>query len=385
MATKRKTTKYPGVYERYGETRTYKRKPDICFDITYKTGGKKVWEKCGWLSEGYSAKLASAIRAERLRTIRHGEDLPKEKKKPPLFSELANKYLEWAKTNKTQNGLHDKSRYENHIKGRLMSKRLDEITPLDLERMKVGLTKKGLSPQSVKHCLALTRTMFNKAISWGMWQGENPVRKVKLPTVRNERERFLSYEEAEILLTKLKEVSLLVHDMALISLHCGLRFGEITNLRGVDVDIENGTIHIANPKNESPRKAYTTTSVDEMLKKRLPNDPEGYVFTDRKKNGKIGNISHTYPRIVKELGFNDGITDRRQLVTFHTLRHTHASWLALSGESLLVIREALGHKDFQMVKRYAHLGADSRKQAARRLEDAFNKKQKNVVKMKKEG
>lgn len=34
-----------------------------------KANGKKVWDKIGWLSEGYSAKLASDLRADRIRCI----------------------------------------------------------------------------------------------------------------------------------------------------------------------------------------------------------------------------------------------------------------------------------------------------------------------------
>ncbi len=380
MAAARRPTKYPGVYERISDIRTYRGKQDSCFDITYKHDGKKIWEKCGWTSEGYSAKLASTIRADRVRDIRHGEDLPKQKQKVPLFSEVAEKYLEWAKTNKSRNGLDDKSRYENHIKARYAQKRLNEITPFDLEKTKVELTKKGLAPQSVKHCLVLVRMMINKAIGWGMWQGENPVRKVKLPVVQNERQRFLSYEEAKQLLDKLKETSILVHDMALVTLHCGLRLGEITNLKGMHIDFENGTIHIADPKNKTARKAFMTKAVQKMLKGRIPDDPEEYIFTDKRNKGRITNISHTYPKVVKELGFNNGITDRRQFVTFHTLRHTHASWLAIKGESLFVIQEALGHKDLQMVKRYAHLTSDARRQAALRLEAGFTRgKEEKII------
>jgi integrase len=380
MAATRRPTKYPGVYERKSETRIHERKSDVCFDITYKVDGKKIWEKCGWVSEGYSAKLASTIRADRVRDIRHGEDLPKQKQKAPLFSDVAKKYLSWASTNKMQEGIHDKSRYENHIEKRYAQKRLNEITPFDLEKMKVELTKKGLAPQSVKHCLILVRMMINKAIAWGMWQGENPVKKVKLPIVQNERQRFLSYEEAKLLLDKLKETSTLVHDMALLSLHCGLRLGEITNLKGMDIEFENGTIHIADPKNKTARKAFMTEAIKEMFKGRLTENPEEYIFTDRRNKGRITSVSHTYPKVVKELGFNKGITDRRQLVTFHTLRHTHASWLAISGESLLVIQQSLGHKDLQMLRRYAHLSSDSRRQAAMRLEEGFakGKEQKHI-------
>ena len=40
---------------------------------------------------------------------------------------------------------------------------------------------------------------------------------------------------------------------------------------------------------------------------------------------------------------------------FHDLRHSTASYLAMSGASLLEIAEVLGHRTLQMVRRYAHL------------------------------
>jgi integrase len=46
-----------------------------------------------------------------------------------------------------------------------------------------------------------------------------------------------------------------------------------------------------------------------------------------------------------------GIADFR----FHDLRHTAASYLAMSGANLAEIAEVLGHKPLAMVKRYAHL------------------------------
>ena len=46
-------------------------------------------------------------------------------------------------------------------------------------------------------------------------------------------------------------------------------------------------------------------------------------------------------------------------ITVHSLRHTHASWMAISGKfSLLEIQKELGHKTIQMTQRYAHLMAD---------------------------
>lgn len=377
---KRERTKYPGVYERKSDTRNFNGRADVCFDIAYKREGKKIWEKVGWFSEGYSAKIASQLRAERIRNIRHGEELPTERKKVPYFKDIAEKYLEWAEANKTRAGREDKDRYKNHLQERLENKRLNEINSLDLENLKNELTKEGLAPGTVKHCLVLFRQIFNKAILWGMYKGDNPIKGVKLPTLNNQRERFLTHEEADSLLNELQKVSAQLHDEALISLHCGLRAGEIFNLKGYDLDFANGLINISDPKNKESRKAFMTEAVRKMLQSRKPDSPDGYVFKDRKHGEKIQHGSAAYGRTVKKLGLNEGVTDRRQMVTFHTLRHTFASWLAMQGETILTIKELLGHKTLAMTTRYAHLMPDHKRQAALNLEKAFNSKrgQENI-------
>lgn len=47
-------------------------------------------------------------------------------------------------------------------------------------------------------------------------------------------------------------------------------------------------------------------------------------------------------------------------VVFHSLRHTHASWLAKQGAPLLAIADSLGHKSLAMTKRYSHLSTQRR-------------------------
>jgi integrase len=369
--TGRQRTKYRGVYERQSPEKIFKGKPDLCFDISYKHEGRKIWEKAGWLSEGYSAKLASDIRAEKVRNIRHGGFLPSKKIKAPHFKDVWAKYETWAETNKTRNGKDDKSLYQNHLKERFADKRLNEVTSFDIERLKAALQKSGLAPASVKHIIVLLRQIFNKAILWGLYRGGNPTKGVKMPTVQNQKTRFLSHEEADGLLQALAAMRTSdLHDMTLLSLHTGLRAGEIFNLKGNDLDFQNGIITILDPKNKVTRYAYMTGTIREMLLNRKPQTPEGLVFPDR--NGKkIEAISQRFRLIVSKLGFNKGITDTRQKVTFHTLRHTHASWLALQGESLITIRDILGHKTTAMTERYSHLIADHKRRAAVTLEEGF--------------
>ncbi len=382
---KRAVTKHTGIYERLSSAKNHNGKPDICFDIAYKLDGKLIWEKAGWSSEGYTAKLASQIRAERLQAIRHGEELPKHKKKAPYFKDVAAKYLDWAEQNKTRNGRDEESRYRNYLSPYFDNKKLNEISSFDLERLKANLMQEDLAPQTVKHVLIVFREMFNKAVLWGMYKGENPIKGVKMPTIQNQRQRFLLHAEADLLLTELSGTSRQLHDMTLLSLHCGLRAGEIFNIKGQDLDFENELINIADPKNKETRKAYMTKAIKEMLLKHVPISPNEYIFKDRNGN-KVNAVSKSFHGAIEGLGFNEGITDRRQRITFHSLRHTFASWLALQGEPILTIKELLGHKSLAMTTKYAHLMPDQKRKATLNLEKVFNGKRNGaVVTMQEEG
>ena len=387
--TKRHKTQFPGVYQR--EAERVIGKSDIVYDISYKKDGKKIWEKVGWKSQGYSVELARQVRNERIIAIQHGDELPQEKKRAITFEKLAEKYLKWSAENKSREGIDDKSRYENHLKDRFDNKRLDEIVLLDLERMKSEMLKAELSPKTISHCLALIRAMYNKAMDWNLYLGKNPVKKKRpgekkgiMPEIQNARDRFLSVEEAELILKELKRNHQVkkeykelkdpqLHDMALISLHTGARASEIFNLKGYDADFNNELITLRDTKNTETRYAPMTAAVKKILDRRLPDNLNDYFFKD-KDGHKIKEVSNAFQRIVDDLGFNDGVTDRRQRVVFHTCRHTFASWLAIQGTPIYTIAKLMGHKSISMSERYAHLSPDHKKQAVMGLERAFSGK-----------
>lgn len=366
-------TQHIGVYRRESGVRIFKGKPDVCFDISYKYRGKLIWEKIGWLSEGYTARMAVDIRGERIRSIRHGLDLPRQKPISPLFRDVMTKYLQWSAVNKKNGKLVDEYLYRKHLKG-LDSKHLSEITPFDLEEIKTTTLGKGLSPATAVHLLVFVGSVFNKASMWDLYKGDNPVKQVKKPRLQNRRERFLKYDEARLLLSELMMVSSQLHDIALVALHCGLRAGEIFALKGQDLDFDNHLIHIADPKNRHPRKAYMTEDVKAMLLRRRPPSPGESIFTARD-GSPIKNVSGTFARIAGKIGLNKGIEDPRYKVVFHTLRHTFASWLALNGETIQTIAELLGHRTLAMTQRYSHLTADHKKRAVLAMEKLFNNDQ----------
>lgn len=196
-----------------------------------------------------------------------------------------------------------------------------------------------------------------------------PHQKVKLPKKDNRRTRFLTKDEASRLFKELRKRSPETHDMAILALYCGLRFGEIASLTWQDIDFENEDIYIRDAKTPVNRKAFFIKPVREMLKRRAlePHSNSDRLF-NTVDGGKLARVSKTYGRIVAEM-FNQGIDDSRQKMCFHNLRHTFASWHVQLGTDLYTVKELMGHSNFKMTQRYAHLAPDGLRKAVKVLED----------------
>lgn len=393
MSQKRFKTDYPGVRYRQHPKRKHGVQWDKYFFIRYRIDGKDVEEAVGWASEKMTAKKAAVIRAELLENQRRGippftlrdkrqiagqERRAKQAKARQLkrdmltFSELFDRYLPISKntkkehTWKTEVGL-----YKKWIEPVIGNKELKTIAPIHLERIKFNMTNAGRAPRSVEYTLAVVRQVFNFAIQNRLFNGANPTKHVKAPRFSNQRLRFLTREEADELLKELDQWPQ-VHNIALLSLHCGLRAGEVFSLTWADVDIEREIITLKDTKSKSrTRPAFMTQSVKDMFTGLDTGRPSDLVFPARG-GGKIVQISDSFGKAVDNLGLNNGIKDRRQKIIFHSLRHTFGSWLAEAGVDLYRIQKLMGHQSFELVQRYAHLLPDHLKDAVKVIEAPFN-------------
>jgi site-specific recombinase XerD len=115
--------------------------------------------------------------------------------------------------------------------------------------------------------------------------------------------------------------------------------------------------------NNKTRHVPMTREAEELLKTLRQENSVGLVFKTRDGN-PIKQLSKTYARTIEELGFNKKITDKRQKVVFHTLRHSYASWLMMEGADLFVVKELLGHSTTAMTERYSHLSPEHLKKTA---------------------
>lgn len=243
-----------------------------------------------------------------------------------------------------------------------------EITPFHLEKIKKNMLKAGRTPRTLQNCFATFRQTWNLARLQDLVSRDTPTRKVRIPRFDNKRVRYLSHEETDQLLEALKKHSLQTYDIALLSLHTGLRAGEIFHLDWSDIDLGAGTIFVRDPKNSKDRFAYLTEAAGNMLRNRYsgqaPNEP---VFKDTK-GKRVKEISNIFGKVVKELGLNESINDRRQRICFHSLRHTYASWLVQAGTDLYTVKSLLGHSSIQLTERYSHLRQEGLQQAVKEFD-----------------
>ena len=355
-------SKYEGVFYQPSATRKHQGRPDQVWYIVYSCAGKRKWEKVGWTSEGYTAAYAQQLRAERIRWARgHEEAVPARRTFDEAWAIAWERHL--CRLSGADNAL---SLYRLHVGPHLGGLHLTSITAAHVEKVKDAMLKRDLSPQTVRHALALIRRVYNCLAKWGLYSGAVPTTSVPMPKADNRRTRYLTAAEAQALLAALKQRSIPVWRMALMSLFTGLRAGEIMKMRGEHVDLVGARARVIDTKTGQDRTVYLPAPVLEMLKE-VEIKPGALVF-ERPKGGTVLKISQVFKRTVRDLGLNDGREDRRDQVVFHTLRHTFASWLVIQGKGLYLVGTLLGHTTVEMTKRYAHLAPETQRAAVEAIE-----------------
>ena len=84
--------------------------------------------------------------------------------------------------------------------------------------------------------------------------------------------------------------------------------------------------------------------------------------------------------VVDDLKLNEGITDRKMKVVFHTLRHSCASHLVMTGVDLTTVQSILGHKTLAMTNRYSHLSPAHKKAAMASMDKVLKPTKKGAKK-----
>jgi integrase len=279
--------------------------------------------------------------------------LSREAKKHTL-AELVDRYEEQVLAEKPKAKRLDQERHLRWWREKLGPYRLADVTPGLIGEQRDVLSKgtthyaRRRSAGTVNRYLTSLSHAFTIAVrEWG-WVNENPVRNVKKLTEPGGRVRFLSEDEKDRLLEASKVSSEpRLYPLVVLALSTGARRGEILGLRWTDIDLERGLATLHETRNRERRSLPLQSLALEVFSQlgRVRRIDTDLVLADTK--GRA-----TFPRGAWDRALEAAeIPDFR----FHDLRHTAASYLAMSGATLAEIAEVLGHKTLAMVKRYAHL------------------------------
>jgi len=254
--------------------------------------------------------------------------------------------------------IRDEKMYGNWWKARLKGKRLHHITPALLEAAKqtlatheYGKTTKGAAPkrysaQTIVHYMKFLRHVLNVAVRDGKLD-RNPFARIKLPRISVGSTRFLSPEEEATLLMKLGPT---YAPWARLAILTGLRKTELFSLPWAQVDFDLGLITLPQTKSGDVQYAPLNEEAKVILRGFESWQFSKWVFPSKTPTTHLDSYNF-YGRV-----FIPAVKAAElEGVTWHTLRHTFASRLAMNNQTESTIAALLRHATTGLVKRYAHL------------------------------
>lgn len=276
------------------------------------------------------------------------------------FTEFVQDYLGYSKSNKARQSYERDTFIIKNFTEFLKADKLSAITPAKLEAYKVHRRESGAKLTTVNRELNTIKAMLNKAVAWGFLP-ENPAKSVQKFREPRRQVRYLSKDEVR---TILKAADDRLRPILEAFLHTGLRRDELIHLTWADIDLKNRALTVQakdgwHPKDYEARHIPLTPRLLKVLQE-VPRG-EGFVFPNghgAAMNGIV--LGRTFRVLLRRCGIKGA--------SIHTLRHTFASHLVMSGADLYTVQKLLGHSSIKTTEIYAHLAPDYLRSALERLE-----------------
>lgn len=184
----------------------------------------------------------------------------------------------------------------------------------------------------------------------------NPCKKIK-KMKETPRDRFLQPEEITRLLEETKKLDHL-HLITLIAMTTGARKGEILKMTWENLDLEERSIFIPDTKNGDPKTIFIRPTVWPLLMKWKDENE-----TKSKRIFPIQDFKTSWWSALKRAKIQD--------FRFHDLRHTFATYLLAQGVSQFDVMKAMGQRNLNSLKVYAHITNTRLKEICSAIDKAF--------------
>jgi integrase len=230
----------------------------------------------------------------------------------------------------------------------LASRTLANLRSADFAKFRDQRLANGISPATIRLDLAVISHLFTIAEKeWGI-NVENPVKKIRLPSVNNARDRRLESGEETRLLAAIdvpagERSNPWVKPIVLFALETAMRQSEILALDWEFIYFNRPVAHVQNSKNGQARDVPLSPRAVKILKE-LPRSIGGKVFPTT-----ASALKQSWSRACKRASLED--------FHFHDLRHEATTRLAEKFD-MHELMKVTGHKDVRMLARYYHPRAE---------------------------
>jgi integrase len=278
---------------------------------------------------------------------------------------------------------------EYQITPHLGAKTLQRLTRLEIEAWHNALHQSGLAAGTIGNAHRVLHRALGDAEADGLVV-KNVCRVHGAP--KPATHETVIVQDVPSFISKIRDTRLYVP--ALLALVGGLRLGEVLALRDRHVDLDRKVLYVREaiedtkahgirfkaPKSRAGRRDITLPGIAvaalsehrrQLLETRmrlgagkLPEDALLFATLDGRPL-QLRSISSAWGKIAESIGLPD--------VTFHTLRHTHASQLIEAGVDIVTISRRLGHAKPDITLRvYAHMFKKDDSKAAAAINAALD-------------
>lgn len=213
-----------------------------------------------------------------------------------------------------------------------------------------ALRAAGRKPATLALERAALRAFFNHARNGWHWAApaRNPAVGLKLPAVRNQRERVMSAEEQARLDEALQACrNGLVAPVLTLLTETAMRSSEpLARARWRDVDWEAGLLHLTDSKSDARDVPLSPAALTALrsLQAHGPGAPD-----ERIVRITYESLRAAWGRACERAGLSD--------LRLHDLRHTAATRMALKTGNVFLVQALTGHKTLSQVTRYVNVTA----------------------------
>lgn len=241
---------------------------------------------------------------------------------------------------------------------------LEEVTTDRLRDWKLALSRR-CKTGTVHRYLVRLNVVLAVAVEEYHWLAENPLKRLRKPSASAGTVRFLTNDERRALLAAcLHSDNRLLYPIVLMALSTGGRKNELRKLCWSEVDMACGIIQFVRTKTSLnravPVKGDAWTILQALYRGRTPRVP--WVFPCPSEQG---------PVLIESAWLTARSHSGVKQFRFHDLRHTFASYMAMSGATLREIADVLGHKNIQQTMIYAHLAPNHTAAVVERMTAKF--------------